>query len=124
MFSTVSQSLKMGEADRIRIYVACERSATHTLRIKWLLNGGKEAVGEPIVLKHFVPRTWSENRKTRCEVGPPRDAPAESAQVPGSNVGCVEASMLIAIAATDARQRFEEEGKRQSPPPSDKPPRR
>lgn len=124
VFCPVSQSLKMGEADRIRIYVACERSATHTLHIKWLFNGGKEAVSEPIVLKHFVPRTWSENRKTRCEVGPPKHAPAESTPVPGSNVGCVEASMLIAMAATDARQRFEGEGKGQSPPPSDKPPRR
>lgn len=121
VFCPVSQSLKMGEADRIRIYVACERSATHALRIKWLLNGGKEAVSEPIVLKHFVPRTWSAQRKTRCEVGPPKDVPAESAQVPGPNVGCVEASILNAMAALAARQRFEEERNSQSPPPSDNP---
>jgi hypothetical protein len=93
VFCPVSQSLKVGEADRIRIYVACERSAAHTFRIKWLLNGGKEAISEPIVLRHFVPRTWSGQLKTRCEVGPLKDASAEPPQVPGSNVGCVEASL-------------------------------
>jgi hypothetical protein len=121
VFCPVSQSLKVGEADRIRIYVACERSATHTFRIKWLLNGGKEAISEPIVLKHFVPRTWSAQRKTRCEAGPPQDASAERPQVPGSDVGCVEASIMNAMAILAARQRFEDETKRQSPPPGDQP---
>ena len=65
VFCPVSQALKAGEPDRIRIYVACERSATHKFRIKWLLNDGKEKISEPIVLTHFVPRTWSKRRKTR-----------------------------------------------------------
>jgi hypothetical protein len=120
VFCPVSQSLKVGEADRIRIYIACERSATHTFRIKWLLNGGKEAISEPIVLTHFVPRTWSARQKTRREVGPPTDVSAEAPQVPISNVGCVEASILNAMALLAARQGFEDDTKRQSPPLGDR----
>jgi hypothetical protein len=121
VFCPVSQSLKTGEADRIRIDVACERSATHMFRIKWLLNGGKETISEPIVLRHFVPRTWSRRRKTRCEVGPPQDASAEPRQVPTSGVGCVEEAILFARAVQAVRQSFEDETKRQSPPPDNKP---
>jgi hypothetical protein len=124
VFCPVSQSLKSGEADRIRIYVACDRSATHMFRIKWLLNDGKKTISEPMVLTHFVPRTWSRRRKTLSEVGPPQDAPAEPRQVPGSEVGCVEEalrSLRLRWAVKAARQSVEEETKRQSPPPDNKP---
>jgi hypothetical protein len=121
VFCPVSHSLKMGEADRIRICVACERSATHTFRIKWLLSGGKEAISEPIVLRHFVPRTWSRQRRLQREVGAPKAASAEARQVPGSGVGCVEESARFERAVLAARQSFEDETKRQPPPPGDKP---
>ena len=121
VFCPVSHSLRMGEADRIRIYIACQRSATHMFRIKWLLSGGKEAISEPIVLTHFVPRTWSRRRKTRCEVGPPpQNASAEPPQVPGSKLGCVEETILNTRAIFAAHQRFEDETKKQPPPPGDK----
>ncbi len=122
VFCPVSHSLKMGEADRIRIYIACERSATHTFRIRWLLNGGKEAISEPIALTHFVPRTWSRRRKTMIEVGPPpQDASDQPPQGPGSNIGCVEQTILDMEAIFAARNRAENEREKQSPPPGDKP---
>jgi hypothetical protein len=120
VFCPVSQALKAGEPDRIRIYVACERSATHKFRIKWLLNDGREKISEPIVLTHFVPRTWSKRRKTQAEVGPPQDAPAEP-RISGSGLGCVEEAILVGRAIAAAHLKSEVEKKKQPPPPGDKP---
>lgn len=89
-FCPVSHSLQIGEADRIRICIGCGRSATHNLRIRWRLNGVNECVSELIVLRHFVPRTWSKRKQTLVEVGHYNDGSSE--QDTHSNMGCVEAT--------------------------------
>ena len=99
----VVHSLQNGEADRIHIRVGCLRSATHKFRMKWRLNGGQALVSGPLTLRHFVPRRWAGQRRSRAGVGQ-----EEEVQLPAPNtqMGCVEASIrsMSGIQAAVARR--------------------
>jgi len=116
VFCPVSHSLKEGEADRIQIRVACQRSATHMFRIRWVLNGGKEAVSGPIVLKHFVPKTWASRKKEQRSVGDQENLAIGEQPNPYGSIGCVEASILQASQIMQARAQFEAHQREQRVP--------
>jgi pimeloyl-ACP methyl ester carboxylesterase len=99
----LSQSLRIGEADRFTIRVACDQSAKHEFQLVWKFVGGYELVGPTVSLNHFVPKTHAKQESELVAVGaldPQREQ--EQAVSEGTCIEDTFMNMFQMMAARDA----------------------